>query len=223
MIWTFSLALFSLMEVGDDNTIRSHYAQCETKNSGIETWDMPGITMSDHINGSDNKVIIQSQWTYDSLYLFFSVEDADLRAYQTEIDHKKLFLDDMVEVLIDPRYDKGMCWTDDDIVYHVNLLGVKKDDRGTTECASDWRWDGTATFRIALMGTLNDTTDIDRGYTVEMAIPWAELGMEPDSGRKLAIDFANGDNDGTGRQLFDWVGAWPLRSPHSYGDLILSM
>src|SRR5690606_29780689 len=66
-------------------------------------WPEQGdIVLSDKNQGSDNVVFISSQWNLDSLYLFFTVKDKDMRAYQTEQDHQLLYLDDMVEVLIDP-------------------------------------------------------------------------------------------------------------------------
>lgn len=170
---------------------------------------------------SNNKTTVKTLWNEDSLYICFRVEDRDLRAYQSEKDHPRLFLDDMVEVLIDADNDKGFCWKTDDIVYHINLLGQKKDDRGTPECKSNPAWDGTATYTLRIEGTLNDTTDIDHGYFIKIAFPWTELGLVPITGTKIGVNFANGDNNGKGRQLYDWVGANPMRSPHEFGTLIL--
>ncbi|MDR0430572.1 MAG: prolyl oligopeptidase family serine peptidase [Tannerellaceae bacterium] len=172
---------------------------------------------------SDNKVSIRSLWDKDSLYFFFDVKDEELRAFQKEKDHPLLYRDDMVEILIDALNDKNECWTTDDLVYHINLFGQKKDDKGTKDCLSDPAWDGEAGFAVYLSGTLNDSTDIDQGYQVEIAIPWQELNVYPETGKKIGINFANGDNDGNGRQLFDWSGAWPLRTPSKFGTLILKM
>lgn len=171
---------------------------------------------------SDNRLSVFSRWDAGSLYFFFKVTDSDLRAYQTEKDHPQLFLDDMVEVLIDTRNDKGGLWAEDDIVYHVNLLAVKKDDRGSREGASDPTWDGKARISVQLSGTLNDPSDTDTGYLITLIIPWSEIGQSPHPRLTMGINFANGDNDGKGRQLFDWAAAWPLRSPNAFGDLILT-
>lgn len=170
---------------------------------------------------SENNLSFFSLWDNDSLYFFFKVADNDLRAYQTEKDHPKLYLDDIVEVLIDTRKDKDSCWAEDDIVYHVNLLGVKKDDRGSAECKTNPTWDGNARISVQLFGTLNDTTDVDTGYLATLSLPWTEIGQSPKDGLVMGINFACSDNDGKGRQLFDWVGAWPMRSPFAFGDLIL--
>lgn len=170
---------------------------------------------------SDNRVEVRSIWDNDSLYFLIEVVDKDLRAYQHEKDHPLLYLDDMIEILIDAENHKNDCWSVDDIVYHINLLGQKKDDRGTDSCLSDSQWDGNARYTLTLRGTLNNSTDIDQGYSIEIAFPWEELGVKPEIGRIIGINFANGDNDGNGRQLFDWSGAWPLRTPSQFGSLIL--
>ena len=82
-------------------------------------------------------------------------------------------------------------------------------------------WDGNTRYAIKLFGTLNDTTDVDNGYTMEVGIPWNELRLNPCRNLVIGLDFTNGDNDGKGRQLFDWVDAHPYRSPDAFGDLIL--
>lgn len=150
------------------------------------------------------------------------MKDSDLRAEQTEKDHTELFLDDMVEVLIDADYDRTEHWQEDDIIYHINILGAKKDDRGTTDYKSDATWDGDARYTIEVEGTINDSSDVDSGYSVEIAIPWSELGQNPYHGLKMGVNFANGDNDGKGRQLYSWQYAWPMRTPSCFGTLTLS-
>jgi hypothetical protein len=128
-----------------------------------------------------------------------------------------LYLDDMVEFLIDTRNDKGSCWNEDDIIYHINLLGQKKDDKGTVDCASNPKWNGNAAYKINAQGTLNDHSDRDKGYNVEISISWKELELKPVQGLKIGTNFAIGDNG----NLFDWAGASPFRSPSAFGNLVL--
>jgi hypothetical protein len=174
----------------------------------------------DKVN-SDNKMFITSRWNKNSLYFFIKVTDNDLTAYQTEQDHSKLYMDDMVEILIDTQNDKDSCWAEDDIVYHINLFGVKKDDRGSLDCISNSKWNGKADIVVSMHGTVNDTTDVDSGYLVSVIFTWDEIGLEPEKGLTMGINFANCDNDGKGLQLFDWVNINPFRSPFAFGNLIL--
>lgn len=216
------LNLLSAREARHEKVIFSDFRGSLPSDGENNEWpEVNGITFTDSKTGSENVFKVKSQWDFDSLYFLFETADSDLRAYQLQRDHAKLFLDDMVEVLIDPQNDKDSCWQADDLVYHINILGAVKDDRGTAACVTDPSWNGRATYSILLKGTLNDTTDVDTGYEVLLSIPWSELNVNPDTETKLTINFANGDNDGKGRQLYDWSGAWPMRSPYAFGDLIL--
>jgi hypothetical protein len=171
---------------------------------------------------SDNHFIVKTLWNNDSLYFRFLVKDSKLIAHQTEKDHPQLYLDDMVELLIDAHNEKNDCWNSDNIVYHINILGAKKDDRGSPDCYSDPAWDGEAKYSVQLFGVANDTTVTAMGYMVEIAVPWSEIGVEPRPGLAIGVNFANGDNDGDGRRLYNWSNAFPMRAPHCFGTLILS-
>lgn len=170
---------------------------------------------------SDNTITCRSVWDQDYLYLSFEVEDKNLHAYQQEHDHEKLYLDDMVEFLLDPNLDQSSDWLPDDLVYHINLLGYVKDDRGTLAGKPNTFWNGDAIFEIEVNGTINQDHDQDHGYVLEVALPWKEIGLKPQPGTSIGFNFTNGDNDGKGRQLFDWKGAWPMRNPKQFGTLIL--
>jgi len=217
----FFLGITCKHQIGEAETIYSRYSDNIQTRNRQNDWSQADSIHFENIRESDNKGVVKTLWNADSLYFRFQVTDNILRAFQTEKDHPELYLDDMVEILIDAGNDKDSCWTTDDIVYHINILGVKKDDRGTTDCKSDPQWDGNARYAIKLYGVLNDTTDTATGYEVEIAFPWTELGLIPKDGLTIGINFANGDNDGKGRKLFDWAVAWPMRSPYAFGNLVL--
>ncbi|MBN2288885.1 MAG: carbohydrate-binding family 9-like protein [Candidatus Glassbacteria bacterium] len=180
------------------------------------------LRLDDPREGPDpNQVKIYTLWNENYLYIAYRVSDRNLVGYQTERDHRALYKDDMIEVLLDPRKDATDLWLEDDIVYHINLLGQVKDDRGTTEGISDAGWQSEAVFAVSCEGTLNDSTDRDRGFCVELAVPWSEIGAGPEAGLTLGINFAAGDAEGPDEHLWDWCGAHPFRQPSAYGRLEL--
>jgi hypothetical protein len=183
------------------------------------------LRLDDPADVSDpNQVKIYTLWDENYLYVAYEVADRCLVGFQTERDHKALYKDDMIEVLLDPRRDATDLWLEDDIVYHINVLGQAKDDRGTpggTAAMSDASWQSAALFAVQYEGSLNDSTDLDRGYCVELAVPWSEIGKIPAVGVKLGIDFASGDAEGVEEHLWDWCGAHPFRQPGVYGALLL--
>ena len=175
------------------------------------------IMIHDERGRTTSTATVQTLWDNRNLYIAFRVKDNDLRAIQTALDHPELYLDDMAEFLFDTRNSKDSCWSEEDIIYHINLMGQKKDDKGSGDCTTNPEWNGSANYAISLEGTLNDPADVDTGYIVEISISWDELGLEPSSGLRIGANFAVGDNG----RLFDWVDASPFRSPYAFGDLIL--
>lgn len=182
-----------------------------------EWYNAFSVEIADEVGETDNTVRIYAMWDKQNLYFAFDVRDKDLQARQTAQDHAKLYLDDMVEFLLDPLNDRDSCWAQDDIIYHINILGQKKDDRGTANCVTNAQWNGDARFAVKTNGSVNEPGDIDRGYIVEVSISWEELAIEPAAGRLIGANFGNGD-DG---RLFDWVNAKPFRSPYAFGNLVL--
>ncbi|HAQ20905.1 MAG TPA: hypothetical protein DCR40_16980 [Prolixibacteraceae bacterium] len=218
MIYLF-LILFNIIGLSNpDKELICHYTKNPIKIDARldeKEWESArSVTLQDSRERSDTKAIIRTLWDEQNLYLAFQVQDNDLRAKQSVLDHPQLYLDDMVEFLIDTGNDKDSCWNVDDVIYHINILGQKKDDRGTENCMTNPGWNGSARYAVHLFGTLNDTTDTDIGYDLEISISWKELETKPVS---LSVNFAAGD----GGILFDWVGASPFRSPFTFGNLIL--
>jgi len=166
---------------------------------------------------SNNKMVVSTLWDSQNLYIAFQVWDKNLQARQHEQDHPLLAQDDMVEFLVDTRNKKDSCWNENDVVYHINILGQKKDDRGSNACITNPAWNGNAQYAVQLLGTINDSTDMDTGFVVEVSISWKELDLIPREGMRVGIDFANGDSG----KMFDWAGATPFRSPYMFENLIL--
>lgn len=218
MIYTFLIIFNCIGFLNPEKVLDCHYTKNPIKidaQLNEKEWNSAGsITLQDSKKRTDNKVIVCTLWDEQNLYISFHVQDKDLQSKQTVLDHPQLYMDDMVEFLIDTRNDKDSCWNVDDVIYHINLLGQKKDDRGTVNCTTDPKWNGNAKYAIQLFGTLNDSTDTDIGYDLEVSISWKELETKPGS---LSVDFAVGDSG----KLFDWVSASPFRSPYAFGKLIL--
>src|SRR2546428_13650449 len=77
----------------------------------------------------------------------------------------------------------------DDYQFLVNLNNAQGDLRGTG-AGKDAGWNAIWQSAVRLQGTLNANADTDGGYTVQIAIPWAQIGVIPLSGIGLAIELA---------------------------------
>lgn len=160
-------------------------------------------------------------WDEKYLYIAFDVDRRSPIAKVTEHDGQGLWLDDGVEFLIDPLNDGGEFCMPDDVAYHINILNVVYDERGTGEKKADASWTGAAVHQVKLKeGTDKQVV----GYVCEVGVPWEELGIDPvENQTVIGIDFCvNGTDDETGKyHYFDWMGLKLFHHPDGFGKLKL--
>jgi len=139
-----------------------------------------------------------------------------LNATRTARDAGDIYLDDSVEVYVGTAYDRASSMQPDDYQFLVNLNNAQGDLRGTG-AGKDAGWNAIWQSAVRLQGTLNANADTDGGYTVEIAIPWAQIGVIPVSGMVLGIELAVNDSDPASTPSsdhFDWAGI----APNSYAQ-----
>ncbi len=134
-------------------------------------------------------------WDADYFYIFAEMEEPHLWATLTERD-SVVYYDNDFEVFIDPDGD-----THDYFELEINALGTEWDLFLTRpyrdDCAALTAWDipGLRTA-VHLDGTLNDPADEDRGWSVEIAIPWRVLAeaagttCPPEDGDRWWVNFS---------------------------------
>lgn len=160
-------------------------------------------------------------WDDKYLYIAFDVNRKNPRAKVKEHDGYGLWLDDGIEFLIDSKNDGGSLFMTDDIAYHINILNVVFDDRGTGKEKQDVSWDGNAAHQMKLKK--NPDGEVT-GYCCEIAVSWEELGIVPvENSTVLGIDFCvNTTDDETGEyRYFDWAGLKLFHYPDGFGKLKL--
>lgn len=113
-------------------------------------------------------------WDYKHLYIAAELEEPQLWATLTERD-AVIYHDNDFEVFIDPDGD-----THDYYELEINALGTVWDllltapYRDGGHAVDNWNIAGLKSA-VHLDGTLNDPSDIDRGWSLELSIPWAAL------------------------------------------------
>lgn len=169
------------------------------------------------LGGHSRRATVYVLWDPKDLYLAFDVHSSKLHAQVREHDGDKLWEDDGVEFLIDPRRDRTKKYLPDDFAYHINILNVVFDDRGTPSGQPDPEWNGKARHSVKILDDYN--------YIVEVAIPWTEIGFKPRADHTaIGIDFCvNGKDPETDEyNYFDWCGLKVFHDPSGFGDLILA-
>ena len=119
-------------------------------------------------------------WDDDFLYVAAEMEEPNLQASLTEHD-SIIYRDNDFEVFLDPDGD-GKNYFE----IEVNALGtifdlmLDKPYRVGGNFLTQWNCPGLK-VAVRLAGTLNDASDSDRGWTVEMAIPRKALTLNFDN------------------------------------------
>ncbi len=118
------------------------------------------------------------------LYVFARVTDPNLLAEGND-NGNNVSLSDSVEIYLDTLNDRGEAPQTDD--YQINL-GIHNKTRVLVGNGSGWSiWNGLVQYESLLDGTLNNETDVDVGYSIEMSIPYKQIGINRDS--KIGIAF----------------------------------
>lgn len=175
-------------------------------------------------------------WDEDNLYIGFWLEESDVSAFLRNRDDK-IYRDNDVEVFIDggdsyyeleinafgtiyevfwiwddvigqPKFQRPEFNTVNQRIMKLDGIGDHKHPRGMRTGFLDWDMPGIQ-WAINVDGKINDASDRDRGWTVEIAIPWLSLSLlagdrslPPGDGDIWRIDCSRFQQYGTdGRKL----------------------
>jgi hypothetical protein len=151
---------------------------------------------------------VKMLWDDTAFYVAADLAEPQLRATLTAHD-SVIFRDNDFELFVDPDGDNHEYYE-----FEVNALNTGWDlllprpykDGG--RAIDDWEMTGLKTA-VHLDGTLNDASDVDRGWTIEMAVPWKALGelarrpSPPRAGDQWRVNFSR--VEWTGKNDHNWV------------------
>lgn len=192
-------------------------------------------------------------WDDEYLYVAYWVEEPNLQASLTERD-APIYQDNDVELFIAGRdayyefeintfgtiYEVFFIWEeaykktgyasmpefdrDRDKVRPFQGVGFKSHPRGPR--IGFWNWDFPGLLSaVHVQGTVNDSSDIDQGWTVELALPWKGMNalaladhrnLPPDDGDIWRMDFSRFNQSKAPAPYRD-SGGWAW-SPHGVWD-----
>jgi len=142
-------------------------------------------------------------WDYRALYIAAELEEPHLWATLTDHDDI-VWRDDDFEVFLDPDGD-GLNYFE----IEINPAGTVLDlflarpyNQGGS-AVIDWNLLGLESA-VVVDGTLNDPSDLDRGWSVEFAIPWSGLVPPGESGTSASLRPRVGDEWRVNFSRVDW-------------------
>ena len=183
----------------------------------IENFSMPWL-------GKDSKPVTKATrakilWDRENLYVAADMDDADLYADITEHDGQT-WDNDVFEVFLKPAADKPAYYE-----FQVNAANTQFDcfvpRRGHVGRFKKLHDFGIESA-VKLRGTLDDWTDRDQGWSVEMRIPWSSFmptGGRPEPGDEWRFALCRYDHD-TSRERPELSTSAPLQelSFHRHED-----
>jgi len=165
-------------------------------------WNIVTDVNKSVIGSVNNTIKFALAW--DNTYLYVAAEVLDSNLYN---DSTKSYEDDSIEIYIDGDHNKGTTYDSSDRQYI----------KGWND-SSLWEKNGYTS------GVLHAGADISGGYTVELAIPWSNLGVTPGENMFIGFDIGcNDDDDGSGRDSQAmWSGTSNnYQSTTGFGEIIL--
>lgn len=166
--------------------------------------------------GAKQKTTARLLWDDQNLYVSYVCEDSDITARYLDRDDPT-YRDDAVELFVNPRPSqsdgyfgfemnaRGVMY---DYIYFLGRYLFKRLDLKGLQLATDIR------------GSLNSSADTDQGWTLELAIPFAELdglaGKTPQAGEEWALNLNRWDGSEPKRRLSQWSDSGLVAaSPHN--------
>jgi hypothetical protein len=141
----------------------------------------PAVTLQflwDEQTGAKQATRARLLWDERALYVAYDAVDSDITAQYTRRDDPT-FRDDALEIFVNPDPRQEAVYYG----FEVNARGVLYDYLNYNSRTLFKRFDATGVeIATAVRGTLNARQDTDEGWTLELAIPWAnfeELSRRP--------------------------------------------
>ncbi len=173
--------------------------------------------------GEKQRTQVRALWDERYLYVSYRIEDRDITAQVRQHD-EFVYRDDTVEIFINVKPDQQRAY----YCLEMNALGTIMD----YVCIDGRYYMRQFDFKgvkvgIQIHGTLNLRGDQDRGWDVELAIPWsnfAEMSGPPKVGTTFTANFNRWDGTEPNRRLSVWADSgldWPHpHVPERFGRLI---
>jgi AraC-like DNA-binding protein len=171
----------------------------------LDEWTLPLEIKHTSRPAYRNQVASGLYWDSEHLYAAFKVSDSQLCVNATGDNNARLYLNDAVEIYIDGKNDSRDKMDLNDYQLLISLTGEKtvfKGDKQQIQHGSHVPKDHEGTNIVVqtksnIIGTINDTTDLDSEYSLEIAVPWSAIGIIPKEGFEFRIDLCNNDIDTT--------------------------
>jgi len=129
------------------------------------------VELGDSLDGEPQQPRSAVAFAWDDAALYVAADFVDDDVWSSHRDQDDpIWKEEAFELFVLGAADRGRY-----LELQVSPHGVTFDARFASHRKGDEAWDGTWTAAAAVAGTLDVRTDRDRGWTVELAVPWSEI------------------------------------------------
>ena len=207
-----------------NNSVRSYYISGTiTIDGDLGEW---APRDSVEITNNDNRLVLYTVWDNNNVYFGIRVEDQSIVSHFDENSDNTgdIPIQDIVELYIDGNHDHDEFRSRYDVSYLLSPAGNEYKriaeivgGRYISKLYTD------VNCKIITNGTINTENDSDTCYVIEIAVPWSDLGSDPDSAPSMGLEIWNSDKDYVDGEYFyaGWTTIPPtLNNPSEWGDIL---
>ncbi len=191
---------------------------------------------------SKNRVKFRAFWNRENFYCAFIVKDKHLFAeHHGRIDKPLVHLNDGIELYIDTKGEGSPKMDINDYQFLIDIRNNSEVFKGdlkeiladTVAVPKDFAQNILFHSGVKINGTLNDDIE-DSSYVIEIAIPFAAIGVEPKTNMKMHLDVCVNDVDypaaqsveveeaSTAMWPFNWSGYSDFGYPKYWKEVIFT-
>lgn len=191
-------------------------------------WSAASLAMEfifpwDTQTGAKQKTHARLLWDDEYLYVAYECEDTDITA-QVQGRDEFVYRDDTVEIFLNVKPSQTLAY----YCMEINVRGTVMDYVCIDAQYYMRRFDMEGVkLGVQVNGTMNLRGDTDKGWNLELAIPWknfADMAKPPQIGTVFTGELNRWDGVEPNRRLSVWVDSklnWPHpHAPANFGELV---
>jgi AraC-like DNA-binding protein len=208
-------------------TIKSGFTKDSLKLDGtLNDWEKADTL---HFRNQDDRVYGFSCWNNNALYFAFVVEDNNIVNTVSKKEVSKIYRQDGIGITLDPQLTRASLPEPSHRFLRFAANALQYCEQVYVDSAKQLvvnHIKNNIEFYVKLGGTLNQSSDTDTGYTLEIKIPWRDLGKNyPSSSDSLGLNviFTNTNHPEKEGFYASWADLPVINSsnPSEWGTLVL--
>ncbi len=160
-------------------------------------------------------------WDDNGLYFALDAQDPDLEAVAPQ--GGAVYQDDGMEFFLDPNNDESTGALADDVHLIFSIADELATSSGSAGGGYSTTWSPAIQRIIDLGGTLNQPSDTDQGFRIELFVSWNDIGVAPPTSlQEMGIDISFNDRFPGGNVQTWWTnsdGGW-AGGPSGFGKIV---